>query len=380
MSIEVLIKKCQNQGISFSLKEDSQLNLHAKAQPSAELVAELKLHKDEIVCYLKQHKLRQLEKSLSQPIASSLTMRGETSFQQQRMWLIDTLKSGASEYHLARSFIMKGPLQLSALKQAIMHVIEQNEVLKTIYAKQGDTLYQHVLPDFELPFSVIDHTEEKASPSTQPSKLIEQFIEKPFDLSREPPLRVLLQTYSREHYEFTIVIHHIAADGWSIALFCQHVARLYAEQLHQSALPVQTDKLRYIDFSRWQRQLLNEQNLALLYHWWEDTLHDCKPNVTFALDNPRTRHLAVSAGVHVSQIDNALVSKIDVLAKQLATTPFTIVYSAFSILLALHSGETDTLIGTPIANREHLQTNALIGFVANTVLLRHQVDYGAHLR
>ncbi|MBD1582912.1 non-ribosomal peptide synthetase [Pseudoalteromonas sp. S16_S37] len=375
MSIEVLITKCQQQGISFSLKDNTQLDLHAKAQPSAELVAQLKQHKAEIIAYLQRHKLNQLEKALSQPIAASLATRGVVSFQQQRMWLIDTLRSGAIEYHLARSFVMTGALQLEVFKKALNHVIEQNEVLKTTYAKQGDTLYQQVLPSFELPLSVIEHTQQQLTANCESANIITQFIDKPFNLSNEPPLRLLLQKYSPEHFELTIVIHHIAADGWSIALFCQQVALHYAEQLKLQRAPVQQRTLRYIDFARWQRQLLNEQNLALLSQWWQNTLQSCQSNVTFALDNPRAQHMAVSARLHVSHIDSELYGKITSLAKQLGTTPFTVIYSAFSILLAFHGNETDTLIGTPVANREHEQTSELIGFVANTVLLRHQVDY-----
>ncbi|NOU50884.1 amino acid adenylation domain-containing protein [Pseudoalteromonas sp. JBTF-M23] len=375
MSIEVLIAKCQQQGISFSLKENAQLDLHAKAQPSAELVAQLKQHKTEIISYLQRHKLSQLEKALAQPIAASSATRGVVSFQQQRMWLVDTLRSGAIEYHLARSFVMKGPLQLATFQQALTHVIDQNEVLKTTYAKHGDTLYQHVMPDFELPLSIVDHTLQHVTPNRDNTNIITQFINRPFNLSSEPPLRLLLQKYSSEHFELTIVIHHIAADGWSIALFCQHIAVHYAGLQSQKTLPVQPNKLRYIDFACWQRHMLNEQNLALLAQWWQNRLKDCQPNVTFALDNPRAQHMAISAKLHVSHIDSELCGKIEDLAKQLGTTPFTIIYSAFSILLAFHGNETDTLIGTPIANREHEQTSELIGFIANTVLLRHQVDY-----
>ncbi|WP_339143247.1 amino acid adenylation domain-containing protein [Pseudoalteromonas galatheae] len=373
--MEQLIEKCQTLGISFSLSVDDQLELHAKTQPSTELINEIKAEKQNLIAMLKRNKMKQLILKLSQPIKTSRShTRSEVSFQQQRMWLADSLREGATEYHLAKVFDLKGLLNLALFEQSILHVIAHNNILTTQYQKTDSSIQQYLGDNSTGVFNI-----HKCSGLSDSAifTAIQKCVEKPFNLSSENPIRVELFQKSPNHYYFVFVIHHIAADGWSIALFCQQVASVYAQLIDGLSVDTEYDSISYIDYALWQRAVLEPQQLDLLSQWWQAKLKTCTTNVTFPSDKNRPSFSDLPAQVYTSHINSEQFACIKAFAKAHACTPFTVVYSLFNVLLAFYSNEEDIVIGTPVANRDHPQLQTLMGFVANTVVLRQSVDLGS---
>ncbi|USD27189.1 amino acid adenylation domain-containing protein [Pseudoalteromonas sp. SCSIO 43201] len=371
--MEQLIEKCRTLGISFSLSADEQLELHAKTQPSAALIDEIKAEKQNLISLIKRNKLKQLIQQLAQPISSNHAVKqAEVSFQQQRMWLADSLREGATEYHLTKIFALKGALNQVAFEQALRQVIDCNSALTTQYEKTENTIVQRQAPASADVYRL--HLCTKLSEEAIFSA-IQQRVETPFDLRHQSPIRVEVFQKAPHAYYFVFVIHHIAADGWSIALFCQQVAKRYEQLIDGTAYKPQPESISYIDYARWQRAILTPKQLDLLSQWWQKKLEGCATNVTFPCDNSRPLHSDLRAHFYTSSIKRSQLSSIKAFAKAHACTPFTVVYSVFNVLLAFYSNESDIVIGTPVANRDHAQLQTLIGFIANTVVMRQHIDF-----
>jgi amino acid adenylation domain-containing protein len=287
-----------------------------------------------------------------------LAARIPLSFAQQRMWFLDQYEPARPIYNVYLAVRLSGHLDVTRLRGAVNTVVARHEVLRTTFAVHDGRVEPALLAEVELPVPVIEVAEHDAAEHAG------ELAREPFDLATGPLLRAcLLRTTPREHL-LVLAVHHIAADGWSLGVFVAELTALYLGG-EVEPLPVQ-----YADFAHWQRVRLagpaTERELA----YWRERLAGAPAVLELPTDRPRPARRSGAGRSQVFSLDRRLVAAVGELAKRERVTLFMILLAAFDVVLARYSGQTDVCVGTPIANRTRPEVEGLIGYFANTLVLR----------
>ncbi|HEV2378033.1 MAG TPA: MupA/Atu3671 family FMN-dependent luciferase-like monooxygenase [Streptosporangiaceae bacterium] len=290
------------------------------------------------------------------------------SFQQRRMWFFEQVRPGTSTYHMAASWRIRGPLDQLRLRRCFASIVARHEVLRTRFILVGDEPAQEVVDSADVVLPVVDLTAlPPAVREAETHCLTMALRQRPFDLTTPPPLRTaLLQTGAAESV-LVLTVHHIAADMWSAGVMLRELTALYGPGGPASLpeLPFQ-----YSDYAAWQRSWLTGDALAGQLEYWRERL----TGAPAFLDLPTARQRPVAgshaAGQRSVTLPAHLVAAMDDLCRRAGVTRFMVLLTAFNVLLARYTGETDIVVGTPVANRAHTGLADLIGFFVNTLVLR----------
>ena len=293
------------------------------------------------------------------------------SFAQQRLWLIQQLEPQSVAYNIPGALRLRGRLDQANLQVALDGVIARHESLRTCFVVMEGEPVQRISPPQPLPLTLVDlrqlpATEREAAAQAHAQTLLQT----PFDLAQGPLLRAVLYQLAAEEAILLVLMHHIITDGWSIPLLLAEVAERYAA--HREAQPVQVPPLsiHYADYAHWQRQWLQGALLQAQLAYWRDHLTGAPPLLTLPTSYPRPARPTYGASTLTFTVDATVVQPLQALAQAHGATLYMTVLSAFALLLRRYSGQTDLVIGTPIANRTHPALEELIGFFVNTLALR----------
>ncbi len=289
------------------------------------------------------------------------------SFSQQRMWFLQQWEPESPAFNGARAFRLGGPLEIDVLRRAFETVLERHQSLRTIFSGEREPA-QVVIEQWSFELRTI----ELEDPETlQP--LLRELSRKPFDLSRDLMLRATLVRLGAEDHVLLIVMHHIAADAHSDRVLFSELAECYAAVSAGREPAVPELPIQYADFAVWQRQRLQGAELDRLAGYWAAALEGSPDLLRLPTDRPRPavqrhegshRHFAFERG-----LGDALAA----LGREQGATFFMTMLAAFAVLLYRLSGQEDVVIGSPIANRNNLELQDLIGFFTNTMALRVKV-------
>ncbi|MEO0645546.1 MAG: amino acid adenylation domain-containing protein, partial [Cyanobacteria bacterium J06650_10] len=305
----------------------------------------------------------------------------QLSFAQQRLWLLHQLEPENNSYHMTRTFRLCGKLNVKALEQAFTTIVERHEALRTYFVEVDGTPWQAIAPakPFKLKHIELTHTElthielthiklAKAPNALQSQLETEAY--RPFDLSGDLMLRATLIQLDEQVHILQFVMHHIASDGWSRGVFTQELTTLYNAYVAGQANPLNPLPIQYADFSQWQREWLSGDRLTKQLTYWEQQLKGAPPLLELPTDYPRPLQPSYQ-GKRVSfTLPDTLAEKLRTLSKQQGVTLFMTLHAAFNILLYRYSGQTDIVVGSPIANRPQKELEPLIGLFLNTLVLR----------
>ncbi|ELQ06746.1 non-ribosomal peptide synthetase PvdD, partial [Pseudomonas fluorescens BRIP34879] len=290
------------------------------------------------------------------------------SFAQERQWFLWQLDPHSAAYHIPGALRLHGQLDLAALQRSFDTLLARHESLRTQLVEDGEHLWQQVLPQarVEIRQARVDESQLMAQVHAQ--------VDLPFDLHQAPLLRVSLLQLADDEQVLVMVQHHIVSDGWSMQLMVEELVHLYAaySQGHTpqlSELPIQ-----YADYALWQRRWMEAGEKARQLAYWQNLLAGEQPVLELPLDRPRPAqqsHRGASLQVH---LPTALVAGLKRLAQQEGVTPFMLLLASFQTLLYRYSGQSDIRIGVPVANRNRLETERLIGFFVNTQVLKADLD------
>ncbi|ARU63608.1 hypothetical protein CBW65_23280 [Tumebacillus avium] len=288
------------------------------------------------------------------------------SFSQNRLWLLDKLMPSSTAYTLASSVRMQGLLDLPRLYQALCGVIERHQSLRTYFRENKGDVEQVIRQTVRPSLPLIDVTHLPADLQQQEvERLIASEAQKPFDLEHDALLRTILLRLSPEEHVCLIMMHHIITDGWSNEVLISEICTLYAgEELPE--LPLQ-----YYDFARWQQSFMRSDAMKKQLAFWKETLSGDLPVLELPTDHPRP---AVRSGLG-SRLRFAVPQEIAQSLQQAkwreqGITLNMVLLAAFQVLLHRYTGQTDLLIGTPIAGRNRREIENLIGFFVNTLVIR----------
>ncbi|MBF6170939.1 non-ribosomal peptide synthetase [Nocardia blacklockiae] len=294
---------------------------------------------------------------------------------QQRLWFLNRFDTESSAYNISIGLWLRGPLDEAALRQGLGDVVERHESLRTLFPDSDEGPSQVVLPGAEA------HPELPVTACTpdQARARARDLAARGFDLVAEVPLRAeLIRTGEREHL-LALVIHHIAADGWSLRPLAADVAAAYEARRSGDAPGWAPLAVQYADFSVWQRAVLGDEDdagsvLARQVGYWTERLAGLPECLELPADHPRPAVASHRGDAVTARVDAALHGRLAALARESGASLFMVVHTALAVLLARLSGTGDIAVGTPVAGRTDAQLDELIGMFVGTLVLRTEVD------
>ncbi|RAM49069.1 MAG: non-ribosomal peptide synthetase [Hapalosiphonaceae cyanobacterium JJU2] len=297
------------------------------------------------------------------------------SFAQERLWFLDQLEGASATYNIPAALRLKGELNREALEQALGELVRRHEVLRTSFVNEGGTPRQLIHPSISLEPEVVDlqhlHESEQQGVLTQQ---IQEFALMPFELAVAPLIRCCLWQISEQEHVFGVNLHHIISDGWSTGVLIREVSALYAAYCAGEASPLPELEIQYADFALWQRQYLSGATLEEQLHYWQQQLQGAPELLQLPTDRPRPSVQSYRGATHTATLRSDLTAQLQTLSRQCGTTMFMTLLSAFATLLYRYSGQTDVVVGSPIANRNRREIEGLIGFFVNTLVLRTRLE------
>lgn len=311
------------------------------------------------------------QKSLSIPVQP----RGEqlpVSLAQQRLWLIHQMQPDSPLLNVAAAIRLTGPLCRSDLQDSFRILCDRHEPLRTVFTcnAMGEP-QQIILATVDLPMPLRDlqdlsHTTQQA----EVDRLTQAMVCQPFDLSQGPLMRTTLLKLGPRSHLLLLNIHHIIADGWSLGILSREFARLYAAPPQSRRQTLPSLAVQYADYGIWQRQWLQGSTLSKLQAYWQRQLQGVSQSLELPADHLRPSKPSGWGAREAIALSTELTQRLQALGQQANATLFMTVLAAYLILLYRYTGRTDLLVGTPVANRNRVQTEGLIGALINTLALR----------
>jgi amino acid adenylation domain-containing protein len=293
------------------------------------------------------------------------------SFAQQRLWFLDQLEPGSSFYNISSVIELTGVLNIDAMERALTEIVRRHEVLRTTFAQVNGEPQQIIAPaaPFRLPVIDLSHMPDEER-QAEMKRLSSEEAELPFDLMRGPLLRVTLLRISAEKHIALLTMHHIISDGWSTGILIREVGALYTAYRAGRPSPFEELPIQYADFAHWERQWFQGDALERQLSYWRQQLDGAPTALALPAAKPRPAVQTFRAAYQNVELSKEVTDELKALGRQTGVTLFMSLLAAFDVLLYRYGRQTDLPIGTPIANRNRLETEALIGFFINTLVLR----------
>lgn len=297
------------------------------------------------------------------------------SFAQRRLWFLEQLEPGTNTYNVPRALRFKGELNVTALEQTINEIKRRHEVLRTVFRVVDGQPVQEVMPLQATSLSITDLIDlGEDDRAAQLRQLAWQEAQRPVDLVRGPLMRTSLLRLSNDEYVLLITLHHIVSDGWSTGVLMREMETLYKAYSTGRPSPLPEMRIQYADFAYWQRQWLTGSVLEEQLSYWRENLRDLPASLNLPTDlRPNARRSFRGANKGITLTRN-LTEAVKNLARQEEATLFMTLLTAFKVLLYRYSGQEDIVVGTPIANRNRVEIEGLIGFFINSLALRTDVS------
>jgi acyl carrier protein len=293
------------------------------------------------------------------------------SFAQQRLWFMHCLEPDSPAYNTCFALRLTGDLNLLALRQTLNEIVRRHKVLRTTFANVDGRSVQTVTEMSELGLRVIDlQFLDQDGREQQVPRLAHEEAHRPFNLMRDPLLRVTLVRLGEKEQVVLFTMHHIACDGWSITLLIKEVMRLYDEYSHGNPSSLPELKIQYGDFAVWQRQYLEGAALEEKLTAWKRQFGDKLPVLELPVDRRRKSDAAARGEIQKLVLPPELAHSLRALSQRENVTLFMTLLAAFECLLLRYTGQEDMVIGTAMANRNRSEIEELIGFFINMLVIR----------
>ncbi|OZO04297.1 non-ribosomal peptide synthetase [Pseudomonas sp. IB20] len=290
------------------------------------------------------------------------------SYAQERQWFLWQLDPGSAAYHIPSTLRLKGQLDTSALQRSFDVLVARHESLRTYIEPQPDAARQVIRAQMALPIPCVDVQE----PDVQAH--VEAEIARPFDLQAGPLLRVTLLRVAADEHVLVLVQHHIVCDGWSMQVMIDELVQLYQAFSQGQLLQLPVMPIQYADFAVWQRTWMEAGEKARQLAYWRELLGGEQPVLELPFDHQRPAQQSHRGARLDVPLPVSLAESLKALAQAQGVTMFMLLLASFQTLLHRYSGQQDIRVGVPIANRNRVETERLIGFFVNTQVLKADLD------
>ena len=293
------------------------------------------------------------------------------SFSQRGLWFIDRITPNTATYNIPVVINLSGCVDVTVLQACLNEIIRRHEILRTSFTALYGQPVQVINRDVSVTIEVEDLSTLKTSDRIYAvENLITELAQQPFDLSSQSLIRAKCVQIGNEDYHLIIVLHHIVADGWSIGVLLEELVTLYDKFAEGKLSPLAELPFQYRDFVNWQRKSLSSERLQGSLAYWKQQLQGELPVLNLPTDRPRLPIQTFKGDRAKLVLDSTLKQKLEDLSRQQGVTLFMTLLTAFKVLLYRYTGQTDILVGSPIANRSKAQLEQLIGFFVNVLVLR----------
>jgi amino acid adenylation domain-containing protein/non-ribosomal peptide synthase protein (TIGR01720 family) len=313
----------------------------------------------------------------SVPKDSSLPL----SYAQQRLWFLEQLEPGRAVYNLPLAWRCTGDLDVPALEQSLGEIVRRHDILRTAFPSAAGQPVQVIAPDLALPLAVVDlQTFPATEREAAVQRLATEEAQRPFDLTHGPLVRVTLLRLADKDHVLLLILHHMIFDGWSVEVFWRELATCYTAICTRQPLSLPALPLQYADFAVWQRQWLQGDVLEAQLAYWKQQLGSTPPVLELPTDRPRPSIQTFQGARQTLLLPASFTTALKTLSQREEVTLFMTLAAAFQTLLYRYSGQTDLVMGTPIAGRTRVETENLLGFFVNTLALRTDLSGNPRFR
>ncbi|MGA9773578.1 MAG: amino acid adenylation domain-containing protein [Blastocatellia bacterium] len=297
------------------------------------------------------------------------------SLAQHRLWFLDQLEPDNAFYNIPQAVRLEGSLNIAALAQSLNQVVERHEVLRTRFVMVDGQPSQIIESTLSLQMPFIDL--QQIAPVEREAEAMRLAIlesKRPFDLTCCPLMRPTLLRFGKEDHVLLLTMHHIISDGWSVGVLVDEVAALYESILNERPSPLEELPIQYADYAQWQRDWLQEHALEKQLSYWQQKLKAAPSGLHLPTDRPRPPVQTYAGARLPLQLSQSQTDWLNAFSRREGATLFMTLVALFKTLLQRYTGDVDILVGTPIANRNISVIEKLIGFFANTLVLRTNLE------
>ncbi len=291
---------------------------------------------------------------------------------QKRLWVLCQTEDGNRAYQMATTFQLRGKLSRIALAEALTHVVEQTEILRSSFRRNVEgEIRQMISPMENLEFQLAYRSciGEKA----KADQMIAQLYEQPFQLKEAPLFRVALFQTEKEEYLLSLMLHHLVGDGWSVELLMQKISEAYEQRLNGEELTIE-DSLQYKDYAQWLSEKTITAETKKAREFWLDHLSGDLPVLDLPIFKTRPRVKGYRGHRLTQHWSIEQTEALTQFAQEQQATLFMTLLAGVNALLYRYTNQNDIILGIPVAGREHPQLEKQIGLMLNTLALRTAVD------
>ncbi|HYR08037.1 MAG TPA: amino acid adenylation domain-containing protein, partial [Longimicrobium sp.] len=293
------------------------------------------------------------------------------SFAQERLWFLDRLDPGGTTYNMAWSLRLQGALDIGAVERSLSEIVRRHETLRTTFREVDGSPVQVIAPfgGFTLPVEDFSGLAE-ADRETEVRRRVAEDAARPFDLAAGPLFRAALLRLGEEDHVLLVGMHHIVSDGWSMGVLSLEFSALYEAYREGRESPLPGLAVQYADYAVWQREQLAGEVLDRQLAYWKERLAGAPELLELPADHPRPAVQTPRGATVPVELSPELLERLQALGRSEGASLYTVVLSAFQVLLSKYSGSKDVVVGSPIAGRTRKEVERLIGFFVNTLVLR----------
>jgi amino acid adenylation domain-containing protein len=294
------------------------------------------------------------------------------SFAQERLWFVDRLEPGSPVYHMPFNYVLRGAVDVDALRRAFTEIVRRHETLRTALPFTGEQPVQRILPPAPVDLPLHDFAEmaddDERNAATE--GVMRDVAQRAFDLERGPLFRAALVRMAEDQHVLAVNLHHVVSDGWSIGVLWNELSALYGAFTRGAPSPLPEPALQYGDFAVWQRAWLAGEVLEAQLGYWRRKLAGAPPLLELPTDRPRPAVQTYAGAAESIVLSGDDAEAVLALGRREGSTLFMVLLAAMDVVFGRLAGQDDVVIGTPIAGRTRSETEGMIGLFLNSLALR----------
>ncbi|MFF4988230.1 amino acid adenylation domain-containing protein [Streptosporangium saharense] len=301
-----------------------------------------------------------------QPLRPGNLETAPLTYGQRALWLLDRLTPGTALHNIPWVLRLEGPVDDALLGECLGTIVERHDVLRSAFRASVAEPYQTVERDAVFGLTVTECAREDVE------DLVRAEARGPFDLERDLPVRARLLRWAPDGCVLVVVFHHIACDGLSLPVFEHELAVLYTARAEGRTPRLPAPPIQYADYAAWQRERDPREELD----YWQRRLAGAPERVTLHTDRPRPPVRSTAGATHLFDLPPEVTGRVRALAMAEEVTPFVVLFTAFAALLHRYTGQEDLVIGSPVAGRDRIELEDLIGYFVTVLPLRTRIGGG----
>jgi amino acid adenylation domain-containing protein len=317
--------------------------------------------------------LNQVGQNLEMPPIRRVPHEGRLplSFPQEQVWFLSALEPNSLAYNYQIAVRFEGCLDLSALEKTLTEIVRRHEIYRTTFHQVDGAPFQVIHEPAPVKVPLIDLSVLPGDQKTaEADRLMAIYLEEVFNIAQLPLVKWRLLKFSEQGHLLIHLEHHLVHDGWSFAVLLKEFQALYADYHAGRESSLEELVVQFADYAVWQRETMRGEYLESQLNYWKERLSGAPAFLSLPTDRPRPPQKSFRGASIQMHVDASLYHQTKTFSQREGVTLFTTFLTAFKALLYRYTGQTDLVIGSGFANRRLRETEALIGMLVNTIVLR----------